>query len=153
MNTQDHDTDAGHGTGHDSVTSQHGVTGQDGGPGTAAGRAEWGSAGWEDAVRLQRWATPDHADFYALAGEIVATLSALDDLAQVLHHQVSHYGQGRRLYDDTRQIHPAARLADAAAELDGLREQLQAAQAPANRFWSAIAHIGVEPADAGEVTP
>ena len=129
MNTQEHDTD------------------------NAPVRAEQGSAGWEDAVRLQRWATPDYADFYALAGEIVATLYALDDLAQVLHRQVSRYGQGRRLYDDTRQVDPGARLVEAAAELAGLRQQLQAAQAPANRFWSVIGHIGVEPADASEVTP
>src|SRR5690242_15130916 len=118
MNTQEHDT------------------GQDAGRDSAAVRAEQGTAGWEDAVRLQRWASPDHADFYALAGEMVATLYALDDLAQVLHWQVSRYGQGRRLYDDTRQVDPAARLADAAAELTGLRAQLQAAQALANRFWS-----------------
>ena len=122
-------------------------------PDTAAGRAEHGTAAWEDAARLQRWATADHADFYALAGEIVATLYALDDLAQVLHRQVSRYRQGRRLYDDTHQVEPAARLTDAATELAGLLGQLQAAQVPANRFWSVIGHIGVEPADAGEVTP
>jgi hypothetical protein len=122
-------------------------------PDTAVSRGEVGTAGWEDAVRLQRWATPDHADFYALAGEIVATLYALDDLTQVLHRQVSRYGQGRRLYDDTHQVDPGVRLEQAAAELAGLRQQLQAAQAPANRFWSVIGHIGVEPDDAGEVIP
>jgi hypothetical protein len=134
MNTQEHDT------------------GPDAGRDSAAVRAERGSAGWEDAVRLQRWATPNHADFYALAGEIVATLSALDDLADVVHHQVSRYGQGRRLYDDTRQVDPGVRLVEAAGELADLREQLQAAQAPANRFWSTVGHIGVEPGNASEVT-
>jgi hypothetical protein len=135
MNTQGHDTDPD--AGRDSATV----------------RAERGTAGWEDAVRLQRWATPEHADFYALAGEIVSTLYALDDLTQVLHRQVSHYGQGRRLYDDTRQVDPAARLVEATAELADLRAQMRAAQAPANRFWSVIGHIGVEPAEAGGVTP
>jgi hypothetical protein len=115
---------------------------------TAPGRAEAGTAGWEDAVRLQRWATPDHADFYALAGEIVATLHALDDLAQVVRRQVTGYGRGRSLYDDTREVDPAERLTEAAVELGRLAEYVQAAQAPANRFWSAIGHIGVEPPDA-----
>lgn len=120
----------------------------------AVTRAEAAVSGWEDAVRLQRWATPDHADFYALAGEIVSTLHALDDLAHVLRHQVAAYGQGRRVYDDTYgQVEPEVRLADAAAELGELIQYAQAAQAPANRFWSAIGHIGVETDTAAEVTP
>ena len=132
-------------TAHDD--SAHADTGQDD---TAARRAEAGVSGWEDAVRLQRWATPDHADFYALAGEIVATLYALDDLAQVLRRQVAGYGQaqqdrGRRLYDDSYgQVDPAVRLADAVDELDGLAAHLPETQGSANRFWSAIGHIGVE---------
>jgi hypothetical protein len=130
--------------------STHASTGgndRDGRQDTAARHAETGTGAWEDAVRLQRWASPDHADFYALAGAIVATLQALDDLAQVLHRQVTGYGRGRRPYDDTHQIEPAARLADAAAELAGLVGHLQGVRAPANRFWSAIGHIGVEPPD------
>ena len=111
---------------------------------TAAGRAEQGTAGWEDAARLQRWAAPDHADFYALAAEIVATLHALDDLSHVVRRQVTGYGQGPQLYDDTHEIDPASRLTEAAVELGRLTEYLQAAQKPANRFWSAIGHIGVE---------
>jgi hypothetical protein len=115
---------------------------------TARGRAERGTGAWEDTARLQRWATPDHADFYALAGEVVATLYALDDLAQVLRRQVAGYGQGRPVYDDTYgRVDPAVRLAAAVAELDGLRGLVQAAQVPANRFWSAIGHIGVEHSD------
>src|SRR3954464_15780325 len=98
----------------------------------AVARAEAGAAGWEDAVRLQRWATPDHADFYALAGEIVSTLYALDDLAQVLRRQVAAYEQGRRIYDDPRRVDPAVRLAEAVAELDGLLTHVQAGQGPAN---------------------
>jgi hypothetical protein len=103
----------------DDHTSTDG-TGQD----TAAGRAERGTAGWEDAVRLQRWATPDHADFYALAGEIVATLYALDDLGQVLGRQVAAYAQtaqerGRVVYDDTRQVDPVERLQTAVGRARG----------------------------------
>jgi hypothetical protein len=119
-------------------------TGRDTGESTAPAHAEQGTAGWEDAVRLQRWATPDYADFYAMAGEIVATLHALDDLTQVLRRQVTGYGQGRALYDDTREVDPADRLTEAAVELGRLAEYVQAAQAPANRFWSAIGHIGAE---------
>lgn len=118
----------------------------------AVTRAEAAVSAWEDAVRLQRWASPDHADFYALAGEIVSTLHALDDLAHVLRRQVRAYGQGRRVYDDTYgQVEPAVRLADAAAELGELIQYVQAAQAPANRFWSAIGHVGVETGATAEV--
>ena len=82
-------------------------------------RAEGGTAGWEDAVRLQRWAIPDHTEVYALAGEMVATLDALDDLAAVLGRQVAGYAdtqraRGRTLYDDTgqyiAQVPPAAEV-------------------------------------------
>ena len=116
---------------------------------TAAGRAEAGTAGWEDAVRLQRWATGDHADFYALAGEMVATLSALDDLAQVLGRQVAGYAdtqqaRGRSVYDDTRQINPRVRLADAVEALADSREALSVATRSVNEFWSAVGHIGTE---------
>src|SRR5690349_16080750 len=113
-------------TGNSTHAGAHGGAGDSGGADTAARRAETGTAAWEDAVRLQRWATPEHGDFYVLAGEVVATLAALDDLAQVLHRQVSGYGQSRRLYDDTRQVDPTARLADAALELGGLLAYLQA---------------------------
>jgi hypothetical protein len=119
-------------------------TSRDTGQETAAGRAEAGTGGWEDAVRLQRWATPDHVAFYALGGEVVSTLYALDDLAQVLVRQVAGYGQGRRLYDDTRQVDPQSRLADAVGELAVLAGQLGDAARTANRFFSAVGHIGVE---------
>ena len=48
---------------------------------------------------------------------------------------------------NTRLVDPAARLADVGAELEWLTAHLQAAQAPANRFWSAVGHIGVELSD------
>src|SRR5690349_16467763 len=103
--------------------STHASTGgndQDGRQDAAARHAETGTGAWEDAVRLQRWASPDHTDFYTLAGEIVSTLSAMEDFAHVLHRQVAGYARGRRLYDDTHQIEPGARLTDAAAQLAGL---------------------------------
>ena len=106
--------------------------------------AEAATEQWANVARLQRWATPDHADFYALAREIVATLHALDDMAHVLRQQVAGYAQGRTLYDDTRAVDPQARLTEAAVELGRLIEYVQAAQSPANRFWSAIGHVGVE---------
>jgi hypothetical protein len=115
-----------------------------GGLPVAVTRANAGAAAWEDAVRLQRWAAPDHAEFYALAGEVVRTLWALDDLARVLGRQVSGYGRGRAVYDDTHEVDPQARLTDAVAELAQLSNALVVAERAANRFWSAIGHIGVE---------
>ena len=57
--------------------------------------AEAASTGWAETVEHQQQATPRHADFYALAGEMVATFHALDDLTVVLAAQVGGYGQGR----------------------------------------------------------
>ena len=116
---------------------------------TAAARAETGTVAWEDAVRLQRWAPLDHADFYALACEIVATLHGLEDLARVLRRQVAGYGSGRAVYDDTRQRHPQHRLAQAASDLDILADQLLSAERTANAFWSGIGHIGVDDTEVG----
>ncbi|MBW0114179.1 hypothetical protein [Pseudonocardia abyssalis] len=110
----------------------------------ALDRAAEGTDGWGQVVRHQRHATPDHADFYALAGEIVTTLHALDDLAEVLAGQVAGYAQGRPVYDDTRTVDPAARLAEATALLRDTRKGLRTTVVPANRFWSAIGHIGTE---------
>ncbi len=116
---------------------------------TAVARAETGTGAWEDAVRLQRWATSDHADFSALACETVATLHALEDLARVLCRQVAGYAagqqaRGRVVYDDTRQIDPRRRLAEAGTDLDILADRLLSAERAANAFWSGIGHIGVE---------
>ncbi len=116
---------------------------------TAAGRAETGTGAWEDAVRLQRWATSDHADFYALACETVATLHALEDLARVLRRQVAGYAaaqqaRGRAVYDDTREHDPRRRLAEAETDLEILADRLLSAERAANAFWSGIGHIGVE---------
>lgn len=111
---------------------------------TAVGHAQVGAEEWEQVVRAQRHADAEHADFYALAGEIVTTLHALEDLTGVLTRQVDGYAQGRPVYDDTRTVDPAARLAEATALLRDTRTGLCAAALAANRFWSAISHIGVE---------
>jgi hypothetical protein len=120
------------------------MDGSEHGPLTAAVRAEAGAEAWEDGARLQRWAPPNHAEFYALAGELVRTLSALDDLARVLGRQVAGYAQGRAVYDDTREVDPRVRLTDAVAELVQVSAALVVADRAANRFWSAIGHIGVD---------
>ena len=106
--------------------------------------AETAATSWATTVEHQQQAPPRHADFYALAGEMVATLYALDDLTVVLAHQVGGYGHGRALYDDTRTTDPAVRLAEAVAHLRGMRAALATTSAEANAFWSAIGHIGVE---------
>jgi hypothetical protein len=112
---------------------------------TAVVCASAGTSGWEDAVRLQRWALPDHGAFYGLAGEIVSTLYALDDLVQVLHRQVAGYAHGRAVYDDTREVDPRVWLVEAAGELSRLLGQLAGAQHAASAFFSAIGHIGIDP--------
>src|SRR4051812_5269948 len=106
--------------------------------------AEAAATAWAETPEHQQQATPRHADFYALAGEMVATLCALDDLTVVLAAQVGHYGQGRTLYDDTRTVDPTARLIEAGQCLRTLRGALGPAATAANNFWSAIGHIGVE---------
>ena len=102
-------------------------------PGPRWSRPRAAPAAWADAARLQRWATPDHADFYALAGEMVATLHALDDLAQVCAGRSPATRSGRTVYDDTRAVDPQARLGRGrrrAGTAD--RPCVQAAQSPAN---------------------
>jgi hypothetical protein len=108
--------------------------------------AEAAATAWAETVQHQQQAIPRHADFYALAGELVATLYSLDDLTVVLAAQVGAYGQGRAVYDDTRAVDPAARLAEAVQRLRDVRAALEPAAAEANAFWSAIGHIGVEEA-------
>ena len=106
--------------------------------------ADDGLHGWAETVEHQQQAPPRHADFYALAGEMVATLNALDDLSVVLAGQVGRYGEGRTLYDDTRTVDPADRLAEAVGCLRAARAGLATTTASANAFWSSIGHIGIE---------
>lgn len=113
-------------------------------PPPALARAEAGAQAWHDAVLHQRAAEPDHADIYALTGEIVPTLSTLQDLANVLRAQVAGYGVHQGIYDDSRTVDPAVRLAEAAEYLALMRDALAAAYLHANAFWSAISHIGIE---------
>ena len=75
--------------------------------------AEAGATAWSEAVAQQHEAPGRHADFYALAAELAATLYALNDLTVVLAAQVGAYGQSRVLYDNTHTVDPAARLVDA----------------------------------------
>jgi hypothetical protein len=91
-------------------------------------RAEDGAAAWRDVVHVQTSAEPDHADFYALAGEMVDTLSAIESLAGVLTRQVARYGDGRAIYDDTRTVDPRERLMTAADELRSVRDAAHIAQ-------------------------
>ena len=106
--------------------------------------AETAATAWAETVEHQLEAPPRHADFYALAGEMVATLNALDDLSVLLARQVGRYGQGRALYDDTHTTDPADRLTEAVDHLRSMRAGLVTASAAANGFWSAVGHIGVE---------
>lgn len=111
-------------------------------------RAEDGADAWCDVVRHQRGATADHADFYALAGDALSTLVALENLTRVLGPQVAGYAhnqsEGWTVYDDSRTVNPAVRLAQAAGHLETARAALDEAGRAVNAFWSAISHIGVE---------
>lgn len=111
---------------------------------TAPAAAEQATAAWKDAERLQRWASGDHSDFYALAAEIEDTLYALHGLSITLRSQVAQYATGRTLYDDTHEMDPADRLNDATECLSSLASVLVAAQRYASGFHSAIGHIGAE---------
>lgn len=122
-------------------------------PATQCARA--GSDTWRQVVHAQRGATPDHGDFYALAGEMVDTLRCLDSLAGLLVGQVAGYraaprgGVGREVYDDEGG-NPAHRLRAAVLALIETRDELSQAELAANRFFSAIGHIGVRhPAQGG----
>lgn len=105
--------------------------------------AERASCLWRRAALGQQQAVPDHVEFYALAGELVSTLRALEALTTVLARQVAGYGRGRALRDDEG-LAPGARLADAVVLLGWTGRSLGQAEDAANRFWSAIGHIAVE---------
>jgi len=108
--------------------------------------ADTAATSWATTVEHQQQAPPRHADFYTLAGEMVATLYALDDLTVVLARQVGDYGQGRALYDDTRTTDPADRLTEAVGSLRAVHVALGAVTPAVHAFWNAIGHIGVEAA-------
>jgi hypothetical protein len=108
----------------------------------AVQRAKAGAEAWREVVRAQLAAAPDHADFYALAGEMVETLRVLDSLAGVVARQVIGYGTGRAVYDDAGSD-PAHRLRSAVLALAEVRDGLARVERAANQFWSAIGHVGV----------
>lgn len=112
----------------------------------AVRQAEAGAVAWRAVVHAQLSAVPDHADFYAIGAELVATLHAVESLATVLVRQVEGYAAGRRrVYDDSGGVDPIERLQDAAEHLRALRNALtDDAVGFANGFWSAIGHISVE---------
>jgi len=120
----------------------------------AVQRAQSGADAWREVVNAQREATPDHADFYALAGEVVETLRVLDALTGVLARQVGGYRSGsgecagREVYDDEG-ANLAHRLRAAVLALAETRHGLAGAERSANRFWSAIGHIGVRHDEGG----
>jgi hypothetical protein len=114
---------------------------------TAVVRSEDGADAWRAAVHAQQSAAPDHTDFYAIAGDVVATLHALDALAGVFGRQTCGYADGREVYDD-EDANPAHRLRCAVLALAETRHALAQAERAANRFWSAIGHIGVRHHDA-----
>lgn len=114
----------------------------------AVQRAETGAQAWRAVVHAQQSATPNHTDFYDLAGFLVDTLASVESLARALARQVARYGDvqpdGQVVYDDTRTVDPGVRLHDAALDLGHLVQSAADARRDVNRFWSAISHIGVE---------
>lgn len=113
--------------------------------------AETAAHWWSSAVAAQRSVRPgalEHADFYDLAAEAVATLRSIEDLAELLSRQVGGYGAGRVLRDDAG-CDPAARLMRAVGDVSALRIAVASAVAEGERFWSAIGHIGLELDDPG----
>jgi hypothetical protein len=104
--------------------------------------AETGADRWRAAALEQRAAPLHHADFYALAAEVVQTVRALEALARLLAEQVVGYDTSHRLYDDTGRVDPAERLAAASVSLGSLAGLLAEAERQANAFWSHIGHIG-----------
>ena len=108
----------------------------------ATDAAERGTADWLEAVRLQRSATPDHNDFYALGGELVAAVRALREMVAVLAGQVRDYGEGRSLRDDEGGD-PSLRRLRAGIALEQAGAHLSSAEASLEHYWSALGHIGL----------
>lgn len=115
----------------------------------AVRQADAGARAWRAVVHAQQSTTPDHADFYALAAELVDTLFSIGSLAGVLARQVEGYTQrrpvGERVYDDSRTVDPVTRLDEAAEHLRAMGDVVgDDALRSVNAFWNAIGHIGVE---------
>jgi hypothetical protein len=117
----------------------------------AVAQADMGAAAWRAAVHAQQGAAPDHTDFYSLAGSLADTLAAVESLAELLARQVAGYAAtaaatGGQVYDDTREVDPEARLYAAAERAAHVAAAAATAERRVQEFWSAIGHIGVEPA-------
>jgi hypothetical protein len=116
----------------------------------AVARAVAATSAWQDAERAQRRAVVLHEDVYALAGEIVGSLYAVQGLVVVLRGQMAGYADTTRgaVYDDSRYdrrpVSPQARLRDAARELAATGGALGEASTSMNAAWSAVGHIGVD---------
>ncbi len=113
-------------------------------------QAAAGSRAWQAAVGGQRvLRLPDHEGFYALAGEVVATLRRLDELCGLLARQVAGYGDTARavggvLRDDEPGHDPGERVAIASSWAAQTAHLIAAAERAAGRFWSEIGHIAIE---------
>lgn len=111
--------------------------------------ADIGAQAWRQTAHAQRTSTPDHVDFYAIAAELVDTLRSLDFLAGLLAGQVAAYpgtvvAAGGEIFDDQGAV-AEHRLRSAVLALAETRQALVTAERTANRYWSAISHIGVHP--------
>lgn len=98
---------------------------------------------WEEAVRIERTADPEHGAWYRIAGEMVGTLRALQSMASLLGDRVARYDEDQVLRDDEGHD-PAARLLECNNLLLELEAVLVSADSAANAFWSSVGHIGVE---------
>jgi hypothetical protein len=112
-------------------------------------QAAAGSKAWEAAVGGQRvLRLPDHEGFYALAGEVVATLRRLDELCGLLARQVAGYGHttavGGVLRDDERGRDPGERIAIASSWAAQTAHLIATAERAAGRFWSEIGHLAID---------
>lgn len=110
---------------------------------TASEQAERARDMWEEAVRIERTADPEHEEWYRIAGEMVGTLRALQSMASLLGDRVSAYDQNRIVRDDAG-VDPAVRLDECHSLLVELETVLGSAESSANGFWSSVGHIGVE---------
>lgn len=115
----------------------------------AVQQAEVGAVAWRAVVHAQQSATPNHADLYALAGDLVDTLRALNVVAGLLARQTAGYATGREVNDDEG-ANPAHRLRAAVLALAETRHGIALAERGANQFWSAIGHIGTRHTGEGD---
>jgi len=109
--------------------------------------AEQGANTWRSAVHAQLAATPNHADLYAITGEIVDTLRSLESLARLTGRQVAGYGDDHVLRDDEPGHDPAERLVEVGHQAEQLANVVATAERIANLLWSEISHIAIEGGD------